>query len=50
MKTKRKLSVSTAKLVVESAESLEAAQNFCVFAELKAGDNVVPAGKLVKID
>ena len=50
MKTKRKLSVSTAKLVVESAESLEAAQQFSVVAEFKAGDNVVPAGKLVTID
>lgn len=50
MKTKRKLSVSTAKLVVESAESLEATQQFSVVAEFKAGDNVVSAGKLVTID
>lgn len=50
MKTKRKLSVSTARLVVESAESLEATQQFSVVAEFKAGDNVVPAGKLVTID
>lgn len=50
MKTKRKLSISTARLVVESAESLEATQQFSVVTEFKAGDNVVPAGKLVTID
>lgn len=47
---KRKLSISTAKFVVESAESLEATQQFSVVTEFKAGDNVVPAGKLVTID
>lgn len=47
---KRKLSTSTAKFVVESAESLEATQQFSVVTEFKAGDNVVPAGKLVTID
>lgn len=47
---KRKLSVSTAKFVVESAESLEATQQFSVVTEFKADDNVVPAGKLVTID
>lgn len=47
---KRKLSISTAKFVVESAESLEATQQFSVVTEFKAGDNVVPAGKLVTIN
>lgn len=47
---KRKLSISTVKFVVESAESLEATQQFSVVTEFKAGDNVVPAGKLVTID
>lgn len=47
---KRKLSISTAKFVVENAESLEATQQFSVVTEFKAGDNVVPAGKLVTID
>lgn len=47
---KRKLSISTTKFVVESAESLEATQQFSVVTEFKAGDNVVPAGKLVTID
>lgn len=47
---KRKLSISTAKFVVESTESLEATQQFSVVTEFKAGDNVVPAGKLVTID
>lgn len=47
---KRKLSISTAKFVVESVESLEATQQFSVVTEFKAGDNAVPAGKLVTID
>ena len=47
---KRKLSISTAKFVVESAESLETTQQFSVVTEFKAGDNVVLAGKLVTID